>query len=200
MERAEARAAVGSCGGSMSIHVCRLCGAELTRAFVDLGMSPLRPPEATGCAAGTKTNVPARSARTRQRLDERNGKSSSQEFQTQSPLVSEIVGRLRSSRPGVCACTKPLPPTAADSFNPDNGSLGPNWTDISDGGLAIVSLAAAGTASAGVSGDTWNAGTFTSNQYSQVAVTSTQLTGSQWIGADGSGPSSEGGPHDSDFR
>ena len=72
--------------------------------------------------------------------------------------------------------------TASDNFSRANGSLGPNWTNISDGGLAIVSQAAAGTASAGISGDIWTAGTFTSDQYSQVAVTSTQLTGGQWIG------------------
>ena len=77
---------------------------------------------------------------------------------------------------------KALAATASDNFNRANGSLGPNWTDISDGGLAIVSQAAAGTASAGISGDIWTAGTFTSDQYSQVAVTSTQLTGGQWIG------------------
>ena len=77
---------------------------------------------------------------------------------------------------------KALAATASDNFSRANGSLGPNWTNISDGGLAIVSQAAAGTASAGVSGDTWTAGTFTSDQYSQVAVTSTQLTGGQWIG------------------
>ena len=77
---------------------------------------------------------------------------------------------------------KALAATASDNFNRANGSLGPNWTNISDGGLAIVSQAAAGTASAGVSGDIWTAGTFTSDQYSQVAVTSTQLTGGQWIG------------------
>jgi hypothetical protein len=48
-----------------------------------------------------------------------------------------------------------LAATAADNFSRANGSLGPNWTDISDGGLAIIS---------------------------KVAVTSTQLTGNQWIG------------------
>ena len=33
----------GSWGGygGMPLAVCRLCGAELTRTFVDLGMSPL---------------------------------------------------------------------------------------------------------------------------------------------------------------
>ena len=75
-----------------------------------------------------------------------------------------------------------LAATAADNFNRANGSLGPNWTDISDGGLTIISQAVAGTASTGVSGDIWNAATFTGNQYSQVAITSTQLTGTQWIG------------------
>ena len=34
----------------------------------------------------------------------------------------------------------------ADTFNRANGSLGPNWTDISDGGLTITSQQVAGTA------------------------------------------------------
>src|SRR6516164_11227883 len=75
-----------------------------------------------------------------------------------------------------------LAATASDDFNRANGSLGTNWTDISDGGLAIVSQAAAGTAAAGVSGDIRTGETYASNQYSQVQVTSTQLTGGQWIG------------------
>ncbi len=77
---------------------------------------------------------------------------------------------------------KALAATASDGFNRANGSLGPNWTDISDGGLAITSGAAAGTAGSGVSGDIRTAESYSSNQYSQVAVTSAQLTGSQWIG------------------
>ncbi len=76
-----------------------------------------------------------------------------------------------------------LAATASDNFNRANGSLGANWTDISEGGLAISSQAAAGTAASANSGDIWNAGTFTGNQYSQVEVTSTQLTGGQWIGS-----------------
>ena len=72
--------------------------------------------------------------------------------------------------------------TASDNFNRANGSLGTDWTDISDGGLAIVSQAVAGTASAGVSGDIRTAESYTGDQYSQVEVTSTQLTGGQWIG------------------
>ena len=77
-----------------------------------------------------------------------------------------------------CATTTP----GSDNFNRPNGSLGPSWTDISDGGLAIVSQAAAGTAASGVSGDIRTAESYTSDQYSQVTVTSTQLTGTQWIG------------------
>ena len=77
-----------------------------------------------------------------------------------------------------CATTTP----GSDNFNRPNGSLGPSWTDISDGGLAIVSQAAAGTAASGVSGDIRTAESYTSDQYSQVTVTSTQLTGGQWIG------------------
>ena len=84
--------------------------------------------------------------------------------------------------PVLAIASKALAATASDNFNRANGSLGPNWTNISDGGLAIASQAVAGTASAGVSGDIWTAATFTGNQYSQVAVTSTQLTGGQWIG------------------
>ena len=77
-----------------------------------------------------------------------------------------------------CATTTP----GSDNFNRPNGSLGPSWTDISDGGLAIVSQAAAGTAASGISGDIRAAESYTSDQYSQVTVTSTQLTGTQSIG------------------
>src|SRR5262249_9002445 len=75
-----------------------------------------------------------------------------------------------------------LAATASDNFNRANGSLGASWTDISDGGLAIVSQAVAGTSSSVVSGDIRTAESYPSDQYSQVQVTSTQLTGGQWIG------------------
>ena len=71
--------------------------------------------------------------------------------------------------------------SASDNFARADGSLGPNWTDISDGGLAISSGAVIGKVGS-VTGDAWTANTFTSDQFSQVAVTSTQLTGGQWIG------------------
>ena len=77
---------------------------------------------------------------------------------------------------------KALAATASDDFNRADGSLGANWTDVSDGGLAVTSQAVAGTKASANSGDMWSAGTFTSDQFSQVAVTSSQLTGGQWIG------------------
>ena len=73
--------------------------------------------------------------------------------------------------------------SASDDFARANGSLGPNWTDMSDGGMAIVSQAAVGTNGGGNSGDMWTADSFTSDQYSQVTLTGTQLTATQWIGA-----------------
>src|SRR5580658_535216 len=71
--------------------------------------------------------------------------------------------------------------SATDNFNRADGPLGPNWTDIADGGLAILSQAVVGT-SAGVSGDIRAGEAYSSDHYSQVEVTSTQLTGYQWIG------------------
>jgi hypothetical protein len=70
--------------------------------------------------------------------------------------------------------------TASDNFSRADGPLGGNWTDISDGGMAISSDAAIGTA--GVTGDMWTAGTFTSDQFSQIQLTSTQ-PGGGWISA-----------------
>src|SRR5262249_61252309 len=83
----------------------------------------------------------------------------------------------------VSCTTNATTSSASDDFNRANGSLGPNWTDISDGGLAIVSQAAAGTSSSVVSGDIRTGESYTGNQFSQVQVTSAQLTGGQGIGA-----------------
>ena len=71
--------------------------------------------------------------------------------------------------------------TASDDFNRADGGLGPNWTAISDGGMAIASQQVTGT-SGGTAGDMWAADTFTSDQFSSVEVTSTQLSGGQWVG------------------
>ena len=72
--------------------------------------------------------------------------------------------------------------TVSDNFARANGSLGPNWTALSDGPLAISSQMVIGTNAGGNSGDIRTAETYTSDQYSTVQVTSTPLTGSQWIG------------------
>ena len=72
--------------------------------------------------------------------------------------------------------------TAGDDFNRANGRLGPNWTGMSDAGLAIFSDQVRGTNGGGDSGDIRTAETYSSDQYSQVSLTSTQLTGTQWIG------------------
>jgi Putative esterase len=71
--------------------------------------------------------------------------------------------------------------TASDNFSRADGPLGANWTDISDGGMAISSGAVTGTAGR-LTGDAWNANTFSSDQFSQIQLTSTQLTGGEWIG------------------
>ena len=73
-------------------------------------------------------------------------------------------------------------PTAVDDFDRTDGPLGPNWTDMTGGGLAISSDAVTGTNGSGNSGDVWTADMFTSDQFSAVRVTSTHLTGGQWIG------------------
>ncbi len=79
-------------------------------------------------------------------------------------------------------CTTNSASSGSDNFNRADGPLGSGWTDMSDGGLAISSQAAAGTSATDTSGDIRTAESYSSNQYSQVEVTSTQLTGSQWIG------------------
>ena len=70
---------------------------------------------------------------------------------------------------------------AADDFNRANGSLGPNWTSIREGGLSIASHAVTGHN--GLAGAIWTKGTFASDQYSQIEVSSKKLTAGQWIGA-----------------
>ena len=71
--------------------------------------------------------------------------------------------------------------SASDNFARANGSLGPNWADMADGGLTIVNQQVQGTNTSGYSGDIRTAETYSSDQSSQVQVTSTQLTGGQWV-------------------
>ena len=78
-------------------------------------------------------------------------------------------------------CTANSATSASDDFNRANGSLGANWTDITDGGMSISSQAVLGSSS-GLAGDIRTGETYASDQYSQLEVTSTQLSGGQWIG------------------
>ena len=71
--------------------------------------------------------------------------------------------------------------SASDDFNRADGGLGPDWTAISDGAMAISSQVVTGPAGA-TTGEIRTAETYGSDQYSQVEVSSTQLTGGQWIG------------------
>ena len=80
-------------------------------------------------------------------------------------------------------CTANTAGSGSDDFNRANGSLGPNWTDASDGGLTITGQQVAGTAANSYSGDIRTAETYPADQFSQITLTSTQLTGGQWIGA-----------------
>ena len=72
--------------------------------------------------------------------------------------------------------------SASDNFARANGSLGPNWTNMADGGLTIVNQQVQGTNSGGDSGDIRTAETYSSDQSSQVQLTSTPVTGNQWVG------------------
>ena len=83
----------------------------------------------------------------------------------------------------VSCTTNPMATSGFDSFGRPNGRLGPDWTDISDGGMAISSDAVTGAGGKKLTGEMWTADTFTGDQYSQIELTSTRLTGRQWIGS-----------------
>ncbi len=72
--------------------------------------------------------------------------------------------------------------TSSDDFNRADGSLGPNWANMSDSKMVISSHAVTGTSASGISDEVWTGHAFTSDQYSQVEVASAQLAGTQWIG------------------
>jgi hypothetical protein len=90
------------------------------------------------------------------------------------PLVASVLTVLPHS--SAFAAT-----TATDDFNRADGGLGPSWTDMNDGGMAISSQHVVGTSST-YSGDIRTAETYASDQYSQIEIISTQLNGGQWIG------------------
>ena len=101
----------------------------------------------------------------------------------QTCTVSSASGTVASANVTnvAVACSDNSATPGSDDFNRADGGLGPNWTDISDGGLSISSQAVVGS-SGGHAGDIRTGETYASDQYSQVEVTSTQLTGGQWIG------------------
>ena len=121
----------------------------------------------TGLAAGSAYNVTVKTNPAGQTCSVANG--------------SGTVGSANITNVAV-TCTANSAGSGSDNFNRADGPLGANWTDMSDGGLAISSQAVAGTSATGTSGDMRTAESYSSNQYSQVEVTSTQLTGTQWIG------------------
>ena len=122
---------------------------------------------ATALATGSAYNVTVKTNPTGQSCSVANG--------------SGTIGSANITNVAV-TCTTNSAGNATDNFNRANGPLGANWTDISDGGLAISSQAAAGNSATGISGDMRTGENYSSDQYSQVEVTSTQLTGTQWIG------------------
>jgi hypothetical protein len=72
--------------------------------------------------------------------------------------------------------------TGQDTFARANGNLGPGWTGMTVGGLAVVNQQVRGTNAGGKSGDIRTGETYGSDQYSEVHVTSEQLSESQWVG------------------
>src|SRR5262249_59187248 len=92
----------------------------------------------------------------------------------QSCSVSNGTGTIASANVTsvAVACTTTSAAGGSDDFNRADGSLGANWADVSDGGLAISSQVVAGAAAAGGSGGVPVAEAYTRDQSSPVEVTS----------------------------
>jgi hypothetical protein len=123
---------------------------------------------ASSLATGTAYNVTVRTNPTGQACTVSNG--------------AGTMGAANVSNVTVTCTNSSTTANASDNFNRADGNLGAAWTDVSDGGLAIISQTVNGTVASGVSGDIRTGESYDSNQYSQIEVTSTQLTGNQWIG------------------
>jgi len=104
----------------------------------------------------------------------------------QTCSIANGTGTITSSNitsVSVTCTNSPSVTSATDNFNITDGSLSPNWTDMSDGGLTISSQEVVGTNGiGGNSGDMRTEESYTSNQYSEIQVSSTPLSGGQWIG------------------
>ena len=122
----------------------------------------------TSLAGGTAYNVTVKTNPTGQTCSVSNG--------------TGTIGAANISNVNVTCTNSTTTASASDNFNRADGNLGANWTDVSDGGLAITSQTVSGTVASGISGDIRTGESYDSNQYSQIEVTSTQLTGNQWIG------------------
>ena len=72
--------------------------------------------------------------------------------------------------------------TVTDDFNRANGGLGPNWTAMTDGGMAISSQVVVGTELAATRVTSAPARPTPATSPRRSQVTSTQLSGGQWIG------------------
>ena len=123
---------------------------------------------ATALAGGTAYNVTVKTSPTGQTCTVSNGTGTIAAANITNVTVTCTASSTTSS--------------ASDDFNRADGSLGPNWTDISDGGLAVTAQAVTGTVASGNSGDIRTGESYDSNQFSQIEVSATQLTGNQWIG------------------
>ena len=123
---------------------------------------------ATALAAGAAYDVTVKTSPSGQSCTVSGGSGTAASADVTNVAVSCTAGSTATGR-------------ASDNFSRADGPLGANWTDISDGAMAISSGAVIGTAGR-VTGDVWNANTFTSDQFSQIQLTSTQLTGGQWVG------------------
>jgi hypothetical protein len=97
------------------------------------------------------------------------------------PVVALVVPALSLLPHSASAASAASAAVTTDDFDRADGSLGPDWTDMTDGGLAISSQQVVGTSSS-YSGDIRTAETYASDQYSQIEITSTQLSAGQWIG------------------
>lgn len=78
-------------------------------------------------------------------------------------------------------CTgSPATVSGSDNFNRADGSLGSNWTNITDGALSISNQGVLGAAAGVTSGDVRTAESYPGDQYAQVDVGS--VSGGDWVG------------------
>jgi hypothetical protein len=101
----------------------------------------------------------------------------------QNDMNTPVVGTVPTPTPTATATPTPTPTPApaADDFNRADGGLGPDWADLPEGGVAIVSGQVVGTHGGSSSGSYWVGTSYNNDQYSEITVTSSPL--SVWIGA-----------------